>query len=642
VFMKEWTALAASGTGERGIFNLEAVNKASPRREKSEHLRSNPCGEIALRADTGEFCVSGDTTLLTQTGVTKISSSVDKQINIWNGKEWTEVTPRKTGTGIKLYRVNFSDGSFLDCTEDHGLSVKDRFQDNFKKVSIKTIMAFSSKYLLQSEPFSIKNEGGKDIKDAYTLGFAIGDGCAYDECFSWSRKSVLEFFAGMADADGSVTKTGGIHICLSGYERANQLQLLLSKQGIRSSVCLVQKAGTKNNTSVRKKDSWRLQITQCKDIPCIRLNTSGGHEPKFKSKFQTIRDIQELPGVHDTFCFVEPKEHKAVFNNVLTYQCNLSEIVVKAGDKFDDLVEKAKVAVWLGNIQACLTDFPFLRPSFKEACDKERLLGVSLTGQMDNPKLLTDERLEDLRDFCVKTCRKASKALGINMSAAITTGKPSGTTSQLCNTASGAHPRFGKFYIRRYRISATDPLFFMMKDQGLKFSPENGQGPESVEEKRKALIDKGRSLDEAKALVPDWNESQVMTWVVAFPEAAPKACLTRHDVDAISQLEWYLKIKKYWCEHNQSITVYVKDDEWLKVGSWVYEHFDDIIGISFLPFSGGSYKQAPYEDLTEDQYKQMLKDFPKIDYSHLHKYETDDNTTGAKALACSSDGCELR
>jgi len=295
--------------------------------------------------------------------------------------------------------------------------------------------------------------------------------------------------------------------------------------------------------------------------------------------------------------------------------CNLSEVIVRSTDTFATLQEKAKSAVWLGAMQACLTDFPFLRPSFKDMCEQERLLGVSLTGIMDNPKLMTNDRLEDLREVAIRECRKACKALEINMSAAITTGKPSGTVSQLVNCASGGHPRYAKYYIRRYRISATDPLYRMMRDQGVKFVPEVGQGPEP---------------------------ENVMAWVVEFPEAAPAKALTRHDVSAIDQLGWYLKLKKHWCEHNQSMTVYVKDTEWLQVASWVYDHFEDISGVSFLPFDGGKYVLAPYEEITKAQYDEMIKTMPAIDYSQLAKYENDDNTTGASAPACSGNVCELR
>lgn len=324
--------------------------------------------------------------------------------------------------------------------------------------------------------------------------------------------------------------------------------------------------------------------------------------------------------------------------------CNLTEVVVRSTDTFNSLIEKVEVAVWLGAMQATLTDFPFIRASFKKACEEERLLGVSLTGQMDNPKLMTPERLEDLKEYAIKVAKKASKVLGINMPAAITTGKPSGTVSQLVNCSSGAHPRYAKYYIRRYRISSTDPLYKMMKAQGVKFTPENGQGPKDIQKKRNELVTKyGKSVKDAEILVPDWTEDQVMTWVVAFPEAAPKDSITRHDVSAIDQLEWYLKIKKNWCEHNQSITVYVRESEWLKVGAWVYDHFDDISGVSFLPYEEGKtiYKQAPYEEIEEAQYKEMVENFPKIDYSQLSKFEMDDNTTGSQQLACAGGACEI-
>lgn len=321
--------------------------------------------------------------------------------------------------------------------------------------------------------------------------------------------------------------------------------------------------------------------------------------------------------------------------------CNLTTVIVRAGDTFDDLVEKVTSAVWMGAMQAALTDFPFIRPSFKQACDEERLLGVSLSGQMDNPKLLTAERLHDLRMIAIKVCRKACKALGINMSAAITCGKPDGTNSQFVNSASGCHLRWSHYGLRRVRISSTDPLFRMMRAQGIVFTPENGQGPEAVTDRRLELIKKGRAVDEANVLVPDWSEDQVMTWVCAFPFMSPPGSKTRHDMTAIEQLEWYLKLKKNWCEHNQSMTVYVKDDEWLKVGSWVWEHFDEIVGITFLPHEGGQYKQPPYEEITAEEYRRQRDQFPKIDFTKLSQFEEDDQTTGAQQYACVGNSCEL-
>lgn len=330
--------------------------------------------------------------------------------------------------------------------------------------------------------------------------------------------------------------------------------------------------------------------------------------------------------------------------------CNLSEVVIRKGDTFAVLVEKVKTAVWLGVMQSCLTDFPYIRPEFKLNCDEERLLGVSLTGQMDNPKLMTENRLADLKEVAIAECRKACKAFEVNMSVAITTGKPSGTVSQLVDSASGCHPRFAKHYIRRVRISANDPLCRMMRDSGVPATPENGQGPKdyNVEGKRAALNESRKKFgmaladeSELKILVPEWDESRVNTWVFSFPEKAPEGAVTKDDMTAIDQLEYYKKVRLNWCEHNQSITVYVRDNEWLEVGSWVYKNFDIISGVSFLPFDGGKYEQAPYEEITEKQYEALKKKFPTIDYAKLSQYEKEDNTTGAQALACSANGCEM-
>jgi ribonucleoside-diphosphate reductase alpha chain len=321
--------------------------------------------------------------------------------------------------------------------------------------------------------------------------------------------------------------------------------------------------------------------------------------------------------------------------------CNLTEVVVRRGDTFATLADKVKSAVWLGTMQSCLTDFPYLRPDFKKNCEEERLLGVSLTGQMDNPKLLTEGRLSDLRAVAIEECEKACKCLGVNMSVAITTGKPSGTVSQLVDSASGAHPRFAAFYIRRVRISATDPLCRMLKKFGVPMSPENGQGPEKTSAERTRLLGLGRTEEEVKILVPDWDQSQVDTWVLRFPEKAPEGAVTRHDMTAIDQLEWYKKVRQSWCEHNQSITVYVRADEWLRVGSWVYDNFEHISGVSFLPYDGGGYQQAPYEEISREEYLRLKGEFPVIDYAELGAFESEDTTTGAQTYACTAAGCEI-
>jgi ribonucleoside-diphosphate reductase alpha chain len=301
--------------------------------------------------------------------------------------------------------------------------------------------------------------------------------------------------------------------------------------------------------------------------------------------------------------------------------CNLSEVVVKAEDDLDDLMKKVSTAVWIGAIQATFVKFPYLRKKWKTNCEEEMLLGVSLTGQLDNPSLMTKDNLVALKKKAIKVAKHASKIMGVNMPVAITTGKPSGTVSQLVDCASGAHPRFAKHYIRRYRISATDPLFRMLKDQGVPMTPEVGQRSHEVK---------------------NWTEDKVDTWVLDFVQKSPEDAVLRSDMTAIDQLEHYKTVQTNWCEHNQSITVYVRDDEWFSVGNWVYKNWDIVNGVSFLPYDGGRYELAPYEEIDEKTYNKLLKSFPKIDYSQLSKYETEDNTEGSQAMACVGDLCELK
>jgi len=292
--------------------------------------------------------------------------------------------------------------------------------------------------------------------------------------------------------------------------------------------------------------------------------------------------------------------------------CNLSEVVVRAEDDLDTLLDKVETATWLGVIQSSFTNFPYLRETWKKNCDKECLLGVSLTGQMDNPSILSSDALKALKSRVIRISRKASGILGTKMPTATTCVKPSGTVSQLVDSASGVHPRYSQYYIRRYRISANDPLFKMMKDVGVPCNPENGQ-----------------------------TEEDANTWVLEFPVKSPEGCVTRKDVTALDQLSHYKNLQHNWCEHNASMTVYVRDDEWFEVGNWVYKNWDIINGVSFLPYDGGHYKLAPYEEIDVHSYERLIKDLPRIVYSELAKYESEDNTQGKQELACSGDKCDI-
>jgi len=292
--------------------------------------------------------------------------------------------------------------------------------------------------------------------------------------------------------------------------------------------------------------------------------------------------------------------------------CNLSEVVIRAEDDLDTLLDKVETATWLGLIQSTFTDFPYLREEWKKNCDVERLLGVSLTGQMDNPAVMNFEALKALKSRVIRISRKASKILGVNMPTATTCVKPSGTVSQLVDSSSGVHPRWAKYYIRRYRISGGDPLFAMLKDTGIPHHPETGQ-----------------------------TRKNASTWVLEFPIKSPDDCLTRHDLTAIQQLKHYKNLQHNWCEHNASMTVYVQDEEWFEVGNWVYKNWDIINGVSFLPANGGVYELAPYEEIDARTYKRLKKKMPKIDYSKLSKYEKEDHTQGKAEYACVGDKCEI-
>jgi ribonucleoside-triphosphate reductase len=297
--------------------------------------------------------------------------------------------------------------------------------------------------------------------------------------------------------------------------------------------------------------------------------------------------------------------------------CNLTEVTVRSSDDFDTLAEKVVLATILGMIQSTFTDFRYLSKRWKENCDEERLLGVSFTGMMDHPVLsgqagfsLMGVWLDDLRALSWTTASEWAKILKIKIPAAITTGKPSGNNSQRLNTASGAHARWSPRYVRRMRMSKNDPVAQLLYVMGVPCEDE--------------------------IFSPD------TTWVFSFPQKAPESALTRHDITALYQLEHWLTVSRHWCDHNQSITINVREDEWEDVGKFVYDHFDEMLGVSFLPGDDHVYQQAPYEDIDEEEYQRLLAEIPEnIDWSLLSVYENSDQTEGAKELACVAGQCEL-
>ena len=298
--------------------------------------------------------------------------------------------------------------------------------------------------------------------------------------------------------------------------------------------------------------------------------------------------------------------------------CNLSEVVVRGRDTRQSLKDKVRNATILGTFQSTLINFKYITKEWARNCEEERLLGVSLTGIMDNEltngkkgKEKTGKLLEELRNVAIETNKEWSTKLGIPRSAAITCIKPSGTVSQLVDSSSGIHARHNPYYIRTVRADNKDPLCKFMKDA--KFPNE-----------------------------PDITKP-THTAVFSFPQKSPKGAICRTDMTAIDQLELWKIYQDHWCEHKPSITVSVKEHEWMVVGSWVWENFDSISGISFLPFSEHTYKQAPYQDCDEEQYKELLLKMPKnVNWDKLSDYEKEDHTAGAQTQACGSDGgCEV-
>ena len=292
--------------------------------------------------------------------------------------------------------------------------------------------------------------------------------------------------------------------------------------------------------------------------------------------------------------------------------CNLTEVVIRATDDEKSLKKKVKLATQLGTYQSTLTDIKYLRKIWRDNTEEERLLGVSLTGIMDNKLTIKaeEELLSGMRKVAVDTNKKLAAELKIPQSAATTCIKPSGTVSQLVDSASGIHSRHNDYYIRTVRGDNKDPLTQMMKDQGIPSEPDM-MNPTNVS-------------------------------VFSFPQKAPKGAITREKYTAVEQLETWLRYQRHWCEHKPSCTVSVKESEWMEVGAWVYKHFDEVSGVSFLPHSDHTYQQAPYQDIDEKKYKEALKEMPKdVNFEKLSEYEDEDNTTGTQELSCTAGACEL-
>jgi ribonucleoside-diphosphate reductase alpha chain len=292
--------------------------------------------------------------------------------------------------------------------------------------------------------------------------------------------------------------------------------------------------------------------------------------------------------------------------------CNLTSAIAREEDTFETLKDKVEVATILGTIQSMATNFPGLRPAWRENCSEERLLGVDLNGQMDSPACQDPDVQSRLRYIAQETNRVYAQKLGINQSAAITTVKPSGNSSQLLNSSSGIHARWAPYYIRNVRVGAHTPVYSVLRDEGVPMDPENGQ-----------------TVDNAN------------TWVAHFPIKSPENAVTRNSRTAIQQCEYWLQNKVHYTEHNPSVTITYRPDEVIDIIKWIWDHQDKIGGMAFLPASDAHYDQMPYVEINEEEFTRLARTFPEIDFSKIYRYEERDLTTAAQELACLAGSCDI-
>jgi len=496
--------------------------------------------------------------------------------------------------------------------------------------------------------------GWGEHKDYYVMNI----GCLpFDYGFEYGAKTDIEhletltsssfqkaFLRGLFDADGHFEgtreKSYSVRLGQSSYSLLQTVQRMLLRFGMKS---VIRDAAPERKTSMPDgrgghkeylcRASWRLIISG-KSVEKYFAQIGFSHKGKaakqsliegvrwkeepWSTKLATVEyyDTQDVwdAEVADVVSFDANGfwAHNSEIN-LRPYQfCNLTEVVVRPDDKPEDLERKVRLATILGTFQSTLNDFKYLRKIWKKNTEEERLLGVSMTGILDNAQMA---RL-DAKDYMVALKEKAlvankdfAKKLGIEESAAITCVKPSGTVSQLVDSASGIHPRHAPWYIRRVRGDKKDPLSQFMIAQGFPHEDD---------------------LFNSHSVVFD------------FPMASPKSSLTRGQITATDHLELWKAYQVYWCEHKPSATISVREDEWLQVGAWVYENFDHISGVSFLPYEEHTYKQAPYEEITEDEYKELLGKMPKeVNWDGLREYEKEDTTVGSQELACAGGFCEI-
>lgn len=457
------------------------------------------------------------------------------------------------------------------------------------------------------------------------------------------------FLQGLFDADGTVigTQTKGVSVRLaqSDAELLEATQRMLLRLGISATLYTQRRpAGMRQLPDGRggvQEYACRAdhELVISNDNLQIFAELIGFSDPAKRERLETkLAGYKRVPN-HERFVVtvesIEPDGEEMVYdcsvpdinafdaNGLYVHNCgeivlrpwqfcNLTAAVARRNDDFETLRDKVEVATIIGSIQSMATNFPGLRPMWQANCAEERLLGVDITGQMDSPVAQDPAVKAQLRDIATEVNRQTSQQLGINQSASITCVKPSGNSSQLLDCASGLHSRWAPYYVRNVRVASHSPLFKVLRDAGVPMDPENGQTPENAN-----------------------------TWVIHFPVKAPEGAVTRKDRSAVEQCEFWLQNKLYWTDHNPSCTITYKPDEVLDVMRWVWEHREQIGGLSFLPSFDANYAQMPYVEIDQSEYERLAAAFPEIDFSKVYRYEEEDLTNAAQELACMSGSCEI-
>lgn len=628
-----------------------------------------PEAQVGDKVTGWQFCVSGNTKLLTREGITTIKDSVGQEIEIWNGVSWSKTKPFITGQGRQLYRVHLSDGSYLDCTENHKWLVRDDPQKEFSEVETVGLLNFSRNPVFTPQPnISYDSQTGKNENSAYTYGVFAGsgfflreegkiypiisllgdrrtlpvEGSRYpvevtphgrktqwvntfeyldtelcikiktewelpSEIFSWDRSSILSFIAGWADVEGG---TQGKELRIHGLEgHMRSLQLLLTKIGFYSKVSAL-RAGEDRTPNI-----WYIQFPDIREYDSYFI----------PMEYQSIQRIELLPGKHFTYCLEEPERHQCLFNNVITKQCNLTETNAALFKTEEDVYEAMEAAAIIGTLQSAYTDFPYLGEVSEIITRREALIGVSMTGMVDSPELSFNPEVQrKAARIVVETNKKIANLIGVNPAARCTNIKPSGTTSLLLGcVGSGIGTHHSRRYFRRVQANPVDPVY-------LHFKNTNPHMCNQVKSDRD---------------------------VITFCVQAPENSWIKEDLSAIDALkmvvltqENYVKTGTAYdtyspgCHHGVSNTIMVREEEWEPLKKFIWDNRRFLQGLTLLgEFSDKLYKHAPREAVVteEDEIKwnYLIENYKPVDYSSL--VEEEDNTERQGEISCAGGKCDL-